>query len=417
MRNPRFLALATLEKVEDGAFIQEAFDPKGLKEADRNLAETIVYGTVQNKLFLDYVIDRFVKKPENLDQNIRQLLRMALYQMHFLDRVPDHAVVNETVKMAKIISNVGASGLVNGVLRQVIREGEGAFKVHVDDEVCRLSVTYSFPEEWVCYFHRLLKDETEAFLKATFDPAPLTLRPVSVSGEALIRELEEGGFRCEDIMPHPALVVKNPRGLFETAAYKEGRFYVQDGASQGVVGLFTPNKDAQAMDLCAAPGGKSFQMAEIFSHVDAFDSSAERLVRMEENIRRLGYTNITTAVRDGKTPLPKKKYDRILVDAPCTGMGLIRRKPEIKYRVGLEDVHQLARVQRLLLENAYGALNDGGELVYSTCSVTVEENEGVLHSFLSNHPECRLKEKGTRYWPHRHGTDGFTMACIVRKDA
>lgn len=155
MRNPRFLALTTLEKVENGAFIQDAFNPKGLKEADRNLAETIVYGTVQNKLFLDYVIQRFVKKPENLDQNIRQLLRMALYQMHFLDRVPDHAIVNETVKMAKVISNVGASGLVNGVLRQVIREKDEAFEVHVDDEVRRLAVTYSFPEEWVRYFERL----------------------------------------------------------------------------------------------------------------------------------------------------------------------------------------------------------------------------------------------------------------------
>ena len=417
MRNPRFLALTTLEKVEAGAFIQEAFDPKGLKDVDRNLAETIVYGTVQNKLFLDHVIDRFVKKPENLDQNIRQLLRMALYQMHFLDRVPDHAVVSETVKMAKVISNVGAAGLVNGVLRQVIRQKEDAFHIRGEDEVTRLSVTYSFPKEWVVYFQQLLKDETEDFLKSTFEPAPLTLRPVSVDLALLMAELEEAGFHCDAMKSFPAAVVKKPRGLFETSAYKEGRFYVQDAASQEVVGLFTPDKDAEAMDLCAAPGGKSFQMAELFSHVDAFDSSPERLMRMEENIRRLGYKNIATAVRDGKMPLPKKKYDRILVDAPCTGLGLIRRKPEIKYRVGREDVLQLARVQRRLLENAYGALNDGGELVYSTCSVIVEENEGVLHSFLTDHPECRLKEKGTRYWPHRHGTDGFTMACIVRKDA
>ena len=417
MRNPRFLALTTLEKVEAGAFIQEAFDPKGLKDVDRNLAETIVYGTVQNKLFLDHVIDRFVKKPENLDQNIRQLLRMALYQMHFLDRVPDHAVVSETVKMAKVISNVGAAGLVNGVLRQVIRQKEDAFLIRGEDEVTRLSVAYSFPKEWVVYFQQLLKDETEDFLKSTFEPAPLTLRPVSVDLASLMAELEEAGFHCDAMKSFPAAVVKKPRGLFETPAYKEGRFYVQDAASQEVVGLFTPDKEAEAMDLCAAPGGKSFQMAELFFHVDAFDSSPERLMRMEENIRRLGYKNIATAVRDGKMPLPKKKYDRILVDAPCTGLGLIRRKPEIKYRVGREDVLQLARVQRRLLENAYGALNDDGELVYSTCSVTVEENEGVLHSFLTDHPECRLKEKGTRYWPHRHGTDGFTMACIVRKDA
>ncbi len=158
MRNPRFLALTTLEKVEAGAFIQEAFDPKGLKDVDRNLAETIVYGTVQNKLFLDHVIDRFVKKPENLDQNIRQLLRMALYQMHFLDRVPDHAVVSETVKMAKVISNVGAAGLVNGVLRRVIRQKEDAFLIRGEDEVTRLSIAYSFPKEWVVYFQQLLKD-------------------------------------------------------------------------------------------------------------------------------------------------------------------------------------------------------------------------------------------------------------------
>lgn len=418
MKNPRFLALSTLEKVEAGAFIQDAFDPAGLKDVDRNLAETIVYGTVQHKIYLDYVIDRFVKKPYDLDQNIRLLLRMALYQMRFLDRVPDHAVVNETVEMAKIIANKGAAGLVNGVLRQVIRQGDDAFAVDEEDEVNRLAVTYSFSEEWIRYLQQLLKGETEAFLKSTFDRAHLTLRNLSVDRSTLISELEDSGFVCEAIGSIPsALNVKNPQGLFETKAYKEGRFYVQDAASQAVVGLFTPDKESEALDLCAAPDGKSFQMAEIFSHVDAFYSSKERLTLMDENIRRLGYENITTAVRDAKTPLPKKKYDRILVDAPCSGLGLIRRKPEVKYRVSLKDCLQLARIQRLILENAYDALNDGGELVYSTCTVTVEENEGVLHSFLSDHPECRLKEKGIRYWPHRHDTDGFTMACIVRKDS
>lgn len=418
MKNPRFLALSTLEKVEAGAFIQDVFDPSGLKDVDKNLAETIVYGTVQHKIYLDYVIDRFVKKPYDLNQNIRLLLRMALYQLRFLDRVPDHAVVNETVEMVKIIANKGAAGLVNGVLRQVIRQGDDAFVVDEEDEVTRLAITYSFGEEWICYLKQLLKGETEAFLRSTFDRAPLTLRTVSVDRSTLISELEDGGFVCEAIDSIPsALNVKNPQGLFDTEAYKEGRFYVQDAASQAVVGLFTPDKEAEALDLCAAPGGKSFQMAELFSHVDAFDSSKERLTLMDENIRRLGYENITTAVRDAKTPLPKKKYDRILVDAPCSGMGLIRRKPEIKYRVSLKDCLQLARIQRLILENAYDALNVGGELVYSTCTVTVEENEGVLHSFLSDHPECRLKEKGIRYWPYRHDTDGFTMACIVRKDS
>ncbi|MDY3119280.1 MAG: 16S rRNA (cytosine(967)-C(5))-methyltransferase RsmB [Peptoniphilus sp.] len=418
MKNPRFLALTTLEKVEAGAYIQDAFDPKGLKDVDRNLAEIIAYGTVQHKIFLDYIIDRYVKKSSDLNRNIRFLLRMALYQMHFLDRVPDHAVVNETVEMAKIIANKGAAGLVNGVLRQVIRDGAEAFCVDVEDPIDRLAITYSFPRAWVLYFRALLKDETEAFLKSTFQKASLCLRPVKIERDALLEELRKKGFHCEaSKVSEKAIIVENPHGLFETEAYKAGRFYAQDVASQQVVGLFTPDEGAKALDLCAAPGGKSFQMAEIFSHVDAWDVSADRLLQMNENIERLGYSNITTSVRNAKTPLPKKTYDRILVDAPCSGLGLLRRKPEIKYRVHMDDLHRLARLQRLFLENAYGALAEGGELVYSTCTVTVEENEGVLHSFLSDHPTCRLKGAGVRYWPHRHGTDGFTMACILRKES
>ena len=199
MKNPRFLALSTLEKVEAGAFIQDVFDPSGLKDVDKNLAETIVYGTVQHKIYLDYVIDCFVKKPYDLNHNIRLLLRMALYQMRFLDRVPDHAVVNETVEMAKIIANKGAAGLVNGVLRQVIRQGDDAFVVDEEDEVNRLAVTYSFSEEWIRYLKQILKGETEAFLKSTFDRAPLTLRNLSVPRETLISELEESVFVLEAI--------------------------------------------------------------------------------------------------------------------------------------------------------------------------------------------------------------------------
>lgn len=417
MRNPRFTALKTLQKVSQGEFIQDAFDRKGLSPKDERLAETIINGTVQHELFLDYIIDKFVSTPSNLQDNIRIILRMGIYQLHFLDRVPDRAVVDESVKLAKKIANKGAAGLVNGVLRSVLRKGEDAYRIETEDDIRYLSLRYSFSEEWVRYFKTLLGEDVENFLASTFNPAPVTLRPVHMEKEILQKRLSDEGFETsESMLGEYALNVENPRGLFDSKAFQDGTFYVQDGASQEVVSLFTKDSDAEALDLCAAPGGKSFQMAEIFRHVDSCDSNGERLKLMDENIKRLGYENITTQVRNAKTPLPKKTYDRILVDAPCSGLGLLRRKPEIKHRVTLDDVLRLALTQRLILENAYHALATGGELVYSTCTVTVEENEGVLASFLKDHPECTLRSKGIRYWPHQKNCDGFSMAVIVRKD-
>nr|WP_296153295.1 16S rRNA (cytosine(967)-C(5))-methyltransferase RsmB [uncultured Peptoniphilus sp.] len=417
MRNPRFTALKTLQRVSQGEFIQDAFDRKGLSPKDERLAETIINGTVQHELFLDYIIDKFVSTPSNLQDNIRIILRMGIYQLHFLDRVPDRAVVDESVKLAKKIANKGAAGLVNGVLRSVLRKGEDAYRIETEDDIRYLSLRYSFSEEWVRYFKTLLGEDVENFLASTFNPAPVTLRPVHMEKQTLQKRLSDEGFETsESMLGEYALNVKNPRGLFDSKAFQDGMFYVQDGASQEVVSLFTKDSDAEALDLCAAPGGKSFQMAEIFRHVDSCDSSAKRLKLMDENIKRLGYDNITTQVRNAKTPLPKKTYERILVDAPCSGLGLLRRKPEIKNRIKMDDVLHLARTQRLILENAYGALAPGGELVYSTCTVTVEENEGVLTSFLKDHPECTLREKGIRYWPYQKNCDGFSMAVIVRKE-
>ncbi|MDD7362944.1 MAG: 16S rRNA (cytosine(967)-C(5))-methyltransferase RsmB [Peptoniphilus sp.] len=417
MKNPRFTAFKALQDVERGEYIQDALRLGDLSERDRRLAENIAYGTVQNQIYLDDVIDRYVTSPDKLKQNIRLLLRTALYQMRFLDRVPDRAVVNESVELAKIISNRGAAGLVNGVLRAIIRSKEEAFSIDKEDEVERLSVRYSFPREWVVYFKALLKDDAEAFFKSTFRRAHVTLRPVRCDRDALKKALSEVGYELKDsTVRTEAVEVLHPAGLFQTDAFKRGLFYVQDASSQSVVDLFSDGEDAEALDLCAAPGGKSFQMAERFRRVDAYDVSAKRLEVMKENIERLGYDNISTAVRDGRTPLPDKRYDRVLVDAPCSGLGLLRKKPEMKYRIAPEDLPHLAKSQRALLENAYRALKEDGELVYSTCTVTVEENEGVLASFLADHPECRIAGKGVRYWPHRHDSDGFTMARIVRKD-
>ncbi|WP_322626962.1 16S rRNA (cytosine(967)-C(5))-methyltransferase RsmB [Aedoeadaptatus coxii] len=417
MKNPRFTALKTLQKVAHGEFIQDAFDRKGLNPKDERLAETIINGTIQHELFLDYVIDQFVSNTDKLQANLRILLRMSIYQIRFLDRVPNRAIVDESVKIAKKIANQGAGGLVNGVLRSIIREGDDAFKIKADDDIRYLSLRYSFSEEWVKYFKTLLGNDVEKFLASTFSPAPITIRPIHTDKQELRISLEEEGFELSDAeVGETALNVENPQGLFDSKAFHNGHFYVQDGASQEVVSLFTRDVKAEALDLCAAPGGKSFQMAEIFHHVLSCDSNDERLELMDENIKRLGYENITTQVRNAKTPLPKKTYDRILVDAPCSGLGLLRRKPEIKHRVTLDDVLRLAQTQRLILENAYHALATGGELVYSTCTVTVEENEGVLASFLKDHPECTLKNKGIRYWPHQKNCDGFSMAVIVRKD-
>lgn len=417
MAGPRLRAAFALEKIYDGIYIKDALQFDGLSPKDARLMEQIVYGCVRHRSYLDSIVNRYVRNHKRLETMIRCILQIGLYQIRFLDRVPAHAAVDEAVRSAKKIANVGAAGLVNGVLRAILREKEKAFRIVEKDPVRRLSIQYSFPEEWVRHFQPILKEETEAFFRALSKPAPLTVRPVGIDRDTLAHMLEAVGYSSK---PSPAsdiaLDIADPWGLFSGDAFRSGAFYVQDAASMHVVELFTPDRDARALDLCAAPGGKSFQMAEIFASVDAFDVSPARLAIMNENIERLQIQNVHTQVNNALKPVRDTSYDRILLDAPCSGFGLIRRKPEIKWRVRTEDLKDLARVQRKMLENAYGALSRGGELVYSTCTVTLEENEGVLQSFLSDHPECTLKGGGERFWPHKRHTDGFSMACIVRKE-
>ncbi|MDO5300983.1 MAG: 16S rRNA (cytosine(967)-C(5))-methyltransferase RsmB [Tissierellia bacterium] len=411
----RQLALEIVSKTLAGGFakdfIQEV-DRRRYKEEDLGLLQEIVFGTLQHHLYLSAVLDKFIreepgKKP--VDPDLRLLLETALYQIHFLDRVPNFAVVNESVNLAKKIHGYPAGSLVNGILRSILRDPK-AFEIEEPH------LRYSMPLEWLEVLKEDLPEDWEEFLKASTQRAPFQIRSTKRDREQLAAALQRAGYATEKTEHAPqGLTVKNPRGIFETRFFTDGYFYVQDEASQLVPELFTPDPKAKALDLCAAPGGKAMALATSHQSVVANDISSERLKQVKENKKRLGLQNIRTSRSKGEEfSLFGEKFDHILVDAPCSGLGLLRKKPEIKYHTSPQDASQLSKIQLNLLNASVKHLKEQGEIVYSTCTVTRRENEDVVQSFLEEHEDFTLAEE-RRYFPHREGTDGFYMAKLVRK--
>lgn len=408
--------------MDKGTFYEDALlsvQDKIKNPKDRGLTIEIVQGTLRNKLFLEFVLSKFSKiKINKLHPPVYYIMLMSLYQIHFLDKVPDHAIINEAVELTKKFGNRGSAGFVNGVLRNIIRNRDRAFKIEIEDPIKYLSIKYSMPMGWTNYFVKMLgRHEAELFFKACLDRSPFIIRGKNVV--ELTETLEEQGF---DVKKAPlaknSLLIENPAGIFETKAYREGRFYVQDDASQYVVENFDSKKVSQSLDLCAAPGGKSFQLAEISDEVLSADKSKSRLRVMRENIERLKINNIKVIRHNGEKYNPKwdLSFDRVLVDAPCSGLGLLRGKPEIKYHTKLRDSKNLSKIQFNILTNASKAVKLGGELIYSTCTVTYEENEGVIEKFLESNDDF-IAHEPVRLWPHRDHCDGFFIQKFTRKES
>ncbi|MCD1147113.1 16S rRNA (cytosine(967)-C(5))-methyltransferase RsmB [Peptoniphilus sp. KCTC 25270] len=417
----REYAFEILRDYEEGIYLKDSLSLIGNKisdERDRRFLQEITYGTVSNEIFLDAVLSKFVKRNQKIQKNIRIILRLALYQIHFLDRIPNHAIVNEAVELTKTYGNKKASGFVNGVLRNVLRNPQ-AFQIETKDHLEKLSLEYSFSKEWIKYFQSVLsKEEVPLLLESMNQQAPFSIRSVQMNREKLAEELKKHGFASKlSEISNEGLIIENPNGLFETEFYKKGDFYVQDIASQMVAKMLS-EKGKKGLDVCAAPGGKTFQLLRKCDQVVAADSNENRLLQLKENAQRLGLTkNLDIQVQDG-TQLHKawvQSFDRIIVDAPCSGIGLIRRKPEIKNRVTWKDCKELSKIQLKILENSAQYLSMDGELVYSTCTITKVENEEVVDAFLKKNPDFEKASSWKRYWPHIHGTDGFSMILLKRK--
>ncbi|MBI3610262.1 MAG: 16S rRNA (cytosine(967)-C(5))-methyltransferase RsmB [Nitrospirae bacterium] len=371
----------------------------GLKPLDRAFITELVYGVLRRRSYLDWAIGRFSTHRRRQSVKLKNLLRLGAYQILFLDRVPASAAVNESVRLAKTLGEGAIAGFVNAVLRAMARAETIPLPAPADDPVLHLSVKYSHPE-WLVkrWLPRLGAERTAALCAANNEIPPVTVRvnTLRTTRDALSAELKRAGIEvtyCR--VSSSGLMLRGVAHLTELPAYQRGDFYVQDEAAQLVGLAVNPKPGERILDACAAPGGKSTHLAELMGdrgEVVAADAGAKRLERIVENAGRLSLASIRPIVADltgDPAPLGKAPYDRILVDAPCSGLGILRRNPEAKWYKAEAVIGTMAAAQLKILAAVAPLLKHGGLLVYSTCTTEPEENEAVIGAFLAGHPDFR----------------------------
>ena len=414
-----------------------------LDSRDRALVTELVYGVLRWQGRLDWIIDQQIKiKPEKVDLTVRLILRLAVYQLLFLDRIPASAAVHEAVELTKASQPKHVVRFVNGVLRAISRKSELLKKADVEGSAeHRLSVLYSYPVWLVQRWLTLLGDEeTETFCQASNQIPPTTIRVNTLKTKvaAMADSLKDLGFFVESgkFVPE-ALHLRSIRtDLSSLDHYERGEFQVQDEASQLIGHLLQPQPGERILDACAGLGAKSTHLAQLMENqgkIISLDNQGWKLTRLMENARRLEVSCIEPVEMDVFELLPcggEFSFDRILLDAPCTGLGVIRRNPDIKWKVKPKDFRRLHLIQKQMLEKLAPLLNPGGSLLYATCTVSKEENEETVQSFLFEHPDYQLESArpylppgstdvltpcgAVQTWPHRHGIDGFFAARLRR---
>ncbi len=433
-------ALGILCRVEeDQAFadlaLEAALERAKLPPRDRALATELVYGTLRWQRRLDWILAPHSRRRlDRLDPWVRNLLRLTAYQLQFLDKVPVWAAVNEAVALAKRRAHGQSASFVNAALRSLTRSG-GTLPPLPDDPVEALATRLAFPS-WLArrWTARLGLDEAERLMTALDERPAVTARAnlLKYSREALAQRLsEEEEVACSttDFAPE-GLVLESPGPSFRFKAFKEGWFTLQDEGSMLIAHLLAPKPGETVADVCAAPGTKTTHLAALMGNagkVVAMDPHAARLSLVAKAAARLGIGIVECHGGSAEALAPKFKdaFDRVLVDAPCSNLGVLRRNPDVKWRRSEAELSRLAERQRAILEAAASMCRPGGTLVYATCSLEPEENEAVVSPFLETHPEWRLDPPPTfpipldppgvlRCLPHRHGTDGFTAFRLRR---
>ena len=416
------------------AALQAQLRRDGIAGLDAALCSRLVYGVLQNQLLLDHYIGAFCcQRPDHLQPPLLDILRLGAYQILYLDKVPDRAAVSESVELAKHFKRGQAAGLVNAVLRKLAQNKNDLPPIPDRDEIRYLSIRYSHPR-WLV--KRLLpalgRDETEAFLAANNSVAPLTVQvnPLKTSAETLLTELREAGVTAR---PHAwvpgCLELSGTGDLTALPAFREGRFLVQDPAARLVSLAAGIAPGQRVLDVCAAPGGKSFSAAfamENQGSVTACDLHENKLVRIRQGAERLGVTCVETAAADGRNFRPEwqEAFDTVLVDAPCSGLGIIRKKPDVRYKKA-DDLFALPVIQSAILENAARYVKPGGILLYSTCTILPEENEQITDAFLAEHSDFAREtaslpapigkvEGQLTFWPQRPRPDGSYICRMTR---
>lgn len=393
-----------------------------LDPRDRALATELVYGVVERRNTLDYVIASLSSKKSKPDIRALNVLRMGLYQVMYLDKIPPSAACDQAVELAKKHCGIGISKFVNAIIRSYLRNGV-EFPEESRQPVKYLALKYSHPE-WMV--ERLLKDYDYQFVRDFLDAnnrkaeTCVRVNTLKISAEDLMLVLEDEGFETKrGKYAAEAVYVQGVKGIEKLNSYKDGLFHVQGESSMLVSHMLDPQPGEFIVDVCGAPGGKATHIVQLMDNkgtVVARDIYQHRVDLIHRNCKRLGVTIVKPQLYDAKV-LDKDmvdKADRVLVDAPCTGYGVIRKKPDIKWYRNPEDESELVNVQRRILYNASRYLKKGGLLVYSTCTVTRRENEEQVKGFLLENQDFEW-ESSLSLYPHVHGLDGFFISCLRRK--
>jgi 16S rRNA (cytosine967-C5)-methyltransferase len=402
--NVREIAVIALEMVlEEGAYsnivLRRLLNQYNVEEKDRALVTEIVYGTLKYKYTLDVIISGLVKNPlSKVDKRILNILRMSIYQFIYLDKVPEYAVVNEGVNIAKK-SSIGASKFVNGVLRGYLRNKDNNFNKE-KGVISELAFNYSFEKWMVKLFVKQYGEERAKKILAGLNTTPsVTVRINSLHSDydAVWEKLTDLNYNIEEgaVCPEAIKIIKGS-SIENNPLFKEGYFTVQDESAMLATLALDVTENVEVMDICAAPGGKSTHIAELLGgtgKVIAFDLYDHKIKLIMDNAKRLHIENLSAQVMDASVYNDKfnEAFHRVLVDVPCSGFGIIRKKPEIKWTKTMKEVEGLYSMQDIILKNASKYVKAGGVLVYSTCTLNTAENEDRIYSFLKQNSEFSLE--------------------------
>ncbi len=444
--NSRDIALNILMDIDEkGAFSNYAINKhlKGKEDIkDENLIREIVYGVIENLLYIDYIISKASKiKLKKIHPTILEILRMGVYQIVFMDKIPDRAAVNEAVNLSKKYGHKGVSGFVNGILRNISRNKEEMMKIDKIDSGDYLSIKYSYPK-WMIkrWIEEYGYEFTEKLCQGNNSRPKLNIRvnTLIITRDELLKMLSNYGYVVyKTNYADDGVIVDNPTRITEIEEFNLGYFTIQDESSMLVSQIASPKENSLVLDLCSAPGGKSTHMAQLMNNkgkIISRDIYDHKLKLVRQNANRLGIDIIDTESFDA-LKLDHNligKVDYCIVDAPCSGLGIIRRRPEIKWNRREEDIADLNKIQKNVLDNAKEYVKPGGIIIYSTCTIGREENMDVINDFLDNNREFGLtgfenliyskenietsQDGYIQLFPHIHNTDGFFIARIEKKN-
>lgn len=439
MANARALAVQALFEVhEQGAYANIAL-AKALRheldDVNRRFLTEIFYGTVKAGETLDWILSHYLSRPlSKVNPMVREILRLGIYQLRYLSKVPPSAVCNEAVKLTKRFAGKSASGFVNGVLRAIVRNPEkGALPTDKDLNAEALALVYCHPL-WLVrrWLSRYGHEETRALLAFDNEEPPLSVRANTLritAGDLEEKLMEEGCEITSSVWAKEGIRILRHPSLTSMISFQKGLWQAQDESSMLVAPVLAPKPGAFVIDACAAPGGKATHLAALMQNqgrVLALDVHAHKIRKLQENATRLGISILEAVQMDARQIGERfpAQADAVLVDAPCSGLGVLRRKPDARWRKQPADLQALPSLQSEILQSAAKAVKRGGTLVYSTCTLEPSENEEVVRAFLAQNPAFRLENAGRRLplrqkkepmvtlLPQHDDTDGFFLSCM-----